>query len=87
MTIKDAIKAVREFLNPGYRSSSFNLSYFDGLSEVYVLSILEEIGTYFLLSLIGRCYQKNIHFTFPLSTVTERNIYEVGYLMAELKTP
>lgn len=83
MTIKDAIKAVREFLNPGYRSSSFNLSYFDGLSEVYVLSILEEIGTYFLLSLIGRCYQKNIHFTFPLSTVTERNIYEVGYLMGD----
>lgn len=83
MTIKDAIKAVREFLNPGYRSSSFNLSYFDGLSEVYVLSILEEIGTYFLLSLIGRCYQKNIHFTFPLSTVSERNIYEVGYLMGD----
>lgn len=83
MPIKDAIQAVREFLNPGNRYSALDISYFNGLSEVMILSIIEEIGTFFLLSLLGHCYKKNIHFVIPLSTTLERNIYEVGYIIGD----
>ena len=83
MPIKDAIQAVREFLNPGNRYSVLDISYFNGLSEVMILSIIEEIGTFFLLSLLGHCYKKNIHFVIPLSTTLERNIYEVGYIIGD----
>lgn len=83
MPIKDAIQAVREFLNPGNRYGALDISYFNGLSEVMILSIIEEIGTFFLLSLLGHCYKKNIHFVIPLSTTLERNIYEVGYIIGD----
>lgn len=83
MTIKDAIQAVREFINPGHIPNTSPFSYLSGLSEIMILSILEEIGTFFLLSLLGHCYKKNISFAIPLSSTTERNIYEAGYLLGD----
>lgn len=83
MTIKDAIQAVREFVNPVHIPKTSPFSYLSGLSEIMILSILEEIGTFFLLSLLGHCYKKNIRFAIPLSSTTERNIYEAGYLLGD----
>lgn len=83
MTIKDAMQAVREFVNPVHIPKTSPFSYLSGLSEIMILSILEEIGTFFLLSLLGHCYKKNIRFAIPLSSTTERNIYEAGYLLGD----
>ncbi len=83
MTIKDAMQAVREFVNPVHIPKTSPFSYLSGLSEIMILSILEEIGTFFLLSLLGHCYKKNIRFAIPLSSTTERNIYETGYLLGD----
>lgn len=83
MTLKDAMQAVREFVNLVNISKSSPFSYLSGLSEIMILSILEEIGTFFLLSLLGQCYKKNIRFAIPLSSSTEKNIYEVGYLLGD----
>lgn len=83
MTIKDAMQAVREFVNPIHIPKTSPFSYLSGLSEIMILSILEEIGTFFLLSLLGHCYKKNIRFAIPLSSTSERNIYEAGYLLGD----
>ncbi len=83
MTIKDAMQAVREFVNPIHIPKTSPFSYLSGLSEIMILSILEEIGTFFLLSLLGHCYKKNIRFAIPLSSTTDRNIYEAGYLLGD----
>ena len=83
MTIKDAMQAVREFVNPVHIPKTSPFSYLSGLSEIMILSILEEIGTFFLLSLLGHCYKKNIRVAIPLSSTTERNIYEAGYLLGD----
>lgn len=83
MTIKDAMQAAREFVNPIHIPKTSPFSYLSGLSEIMILSILEEIGTFFLLSLLGHCYKKNIRFAIPLSSTSERNIYEAGYLLGD----
>lgn len=83
MVLKDAISVIDEFLNPGHRQSVLDLSYFKGLSTITILSILEEIGSYFLISLLSKCYKKNIQFNLPYMSILERNIYDVGYLIGD----
>lgn len=83
MTLGDAKRGIEEWLNPGYPNTG--LLEFAPLGKVgtyKALEIIEEIGTYFFLSLLGHTFKKNIHFSIPM-TSSQRNIFEAGYLLGD----
>lgn len=83
MTIGDAINGIEGWLNPGHVSSGLlDFEPIRKLGTFKALEIIEEIGTYFFLSLLGHTFKKNIHFSIPLSN-SQRNIFEAGYLIGD----
>lgn len=83
MTVGDAVDAVQQWTGFMPQDKYFDFSVIANLGTFRILSILEEIGTYFLLSLLGHTFKKNIHFHFQL-TPTERKAFEAGYLIGDV---
>lgn len=83
MTVGDAVDAVQQWTGFMPQDKYFDFSVIANLGTFRILSILEEIGTYFLLSLLGHTFKKNIHFHFQL-TPAERKAFEAGYLIGDV---
>lgn len=83
MTVGDAVDAIQQWSGFMPQDKYFDFSVIANLGTFRILSILEEIGTYFLLSLLGHTFKKNIHFHFQL-TPTERKVFEAGYLIGDV---
>lgn len=85
MTVGDAVEAVQQWTGFMPQDKYFDFSVIANLGTFRILSILEEIGTYFLLSLLGHTFKKNIHFHFQL-TPAERKAFEAGYLIGDVNS-